>query len=146
MDSGEGVEKMEAFDGAAGAMGLALLVCEDEGGKAGAIDDAGGENAEDTSVPGGVVEDETAGEGICCVFELGFDGLERGGFGGAAFVIQTVEFFCELGGSGGVFCEEEFDDVAGDIHTAGGVDAWGDAEANFGGGGGAVCGDSARPA
>ena len=145
MDCGEGVEEVEAFDGAAGAVGVAIFVGEDEGRAAGAVDDARGENSEDAAMPGGVVEDDALGEKIsrCGAqgFELGFDRLEGLGFGGAALVVEAVEFFCELGCAGRVFCEEEFDDVAGDVHAAGGVDAWGEAEADFGGGGGAVYGD-----
>ena len=60
-DGGEGVEQVEAGDGAAGAVGLAVGVGEDEGGAAGAVDDAGGEDAEDAAMPVGVVEDEAFG-------------------------------------------------------------------------------------
>ncbi len=78
------------------------------------------------------------GRESAAVFELGFDGLERSSFGGAALVIEAVQFFCQLGCAGGISCEEELDDIAGDVHSAGGVDAGADAEAYFGGGGGAV--------
>ncbi len=40
MDGGEGVEEVKAVDGAAGAVGVAIFVSEDEGGAAGAVDDA----------------------------------------------------------------------------------------------------------
>ena len=42
VDGGEGVEEMEAGDGASGAVGGAVLVGEDEGGPVGAFDDTGG--------------------------------------------------------------------------------------------------------
>ena len=58
---GEGVEQVEAGDGAAGAVGVAVGVGEDEGGAAGAVDDAGGEDAEDAAMPVGVVEDDAVG-------------------------------------------------------------------------------------
>ena len=62
MDGGEGVEQVEAGDGAAGAVGLAVFgVGEDEGGAAGAVDDARGEDAEDAAVPLGIVEDDALG-------------------------------------------------------------------------------------
>ncbi len=61
VDGGEGVEQMEAGDGAAGAVSVAVFVGEDEGGASGAVDDAGGEDAEDAAMPGGVVEDEAFG-------------------------------------------------------------------------------------
>ena len=92
VDCGEGVEQVEAGDGAARAVGLAVFVGEDEGGAAGAVDDARGEDAEDAAVPGGVVEDDAGGgEGLgfgigAHGFELGFDGGEGFGFGGAAGV------------------------------------------------------------
>ena len=53
-------------------------------------------------------------------------------------LIEAVEFFGQGAGAGGVAGEEHLDDVAGDVHAAGGVDARGDAEAYFGGGGRAV--------
>ena len=56
-----GVEEVEAGDGAAGAVGVAVGVGDDEGGAAGAVDDAGGEDAEDAAMPVGVVEDEAVG-------------------------------------------------------------------------------------
>ena len=58
---GERVEQVEAGDGATGAMGIAFGVGQNEGGAAGAVDDAGGEDAEDAAVPLGVVEDEAVG-------------------------------------------------------------------------------------
>ena len=61
MDGGEGVEEMEAGDGATGAVSLLVFVGEDEGGAAGAVDYAGGEDAEDSAMPLGVVEDEDFG-------------------------------------------------------------------------------------
>ena len=80
VDGGEGVEEMEAGDGAAGAVGLAVFVGEDEGGTAGAVDYAGGEDAEDAAMPGwGRRGRGTGGEGLVRAahgFELGFDGRE----------------------------------------------------------------------
>ena len=145
MDGGEGVEEVEAGDGAAGAVGLLVFVGEDEGGAAGAVDYAGGEDAEDSAMPGGVVEDDASGgEGLVRVahgFELALDGVEGVGFGGATGGVEAVEFLGQFLRAAGVTGEEELDYVAGDVHAAGGVDAGGDAEAYFGGGGGAVEGD-----
>jgi hypothetical protein len=39
MDCGEGIEKMKAFDGAAGAVGVTFLVGEDECRSSGTVDD-----------------------------------------------------------------------------------------------------------
>ncbi len=55
--------------------------------------------------------------------------------------LRRSSFSASACGAGGVAGEEELDDVGGDVHAAGGVDAWGEAEADFGGGGGAVDGD-----
>ncbi len=49
--------------------------------------------------------------------------------------LRRVELFGEGAGAGGVAGEEELDDVGGDVHAAGGVDAGGEAEADLGGGG-----------
>ena len=69
-------------------------------------------------------------------FDAGFDVAEGFGFDGAAVVVEAVEFFGEEAGGGGVAGEEHFDDVGGDVHAAGGVDAGGEAEADVGGGDG----------
>src|ERR1700722_20962553 len=118
---------------------------ENERGAPRAVDDAGGENAKDAAMPGWVVEDKTfRGEsagGSVEGCELGIDRFDRLGFGGATLVVETVEFFCELGRAGGVFGEEEFDDVASDVHAACGVDAWREPETDFCGGGRTVDGD-----
>jgi hypothetical protein len=127
---GDGVEEVEARDGTAGAVGAAVFrgVGDDEGGAAGAVDDAGGEDAEDAAVPVGVVEDEAVGgEGAVGVEEGGevaVDGVEGASFGVAAGGVEGVELFGEGLGADGVAGEEEFDDVGGDVHAAGGVDAW----------------------
>ena len=89
---------------------------------------------------GCVVEDEGGGEaffGGRHGFEAGFDFAEGFGFGGAAVVVEPVEFFGEGAGKGGVAGEKHFDDVGGDVHAAGGVDARSDAEADVEGGDGA---------
>ena len=59
-------------------------------------------------------------------------------FGGSAGLIEGVELHGQCLRAAGVAGEEEFDDVGGDVHAAGGVDAGGYAEADFGGGGRAV--------
>ena len=64
----ERFEQMEAGDGAAGAVRLAVFVAEDERGVAGALDDARGENAEDAAMPAIAVDDEAA---------LAFDDVRR---------------------------------------------------------------------
>ena len=53
VDGGEGVEEVEAGDGAAGAVCGAVFVGDDERGAAGAVDDARSEDADDATVPGG---------------------------------------------------------------------------------------------
>ena len=71
---------MEAGDGAAGAVGLAIFVGEDERGAAGAVDYARGEDAEHAAMPVGVVEDDAVGgvglgrRSSAHGFELGVDG------------------------------------------------------------------------
>ncbi len=65
---------------------------------------------------------------------------ERGGFDVAALAVEALEFGGELGGAVRVARGEKLDDVGGDVHAAGGVDARrkaeGDIEAGelFGGG------------
>src|SRR5271168_167660 len=86
-------------------------------------------------MPGGIVQNKALGQKICgCAAsrcQLGLDRFECFRFRCAAFIVETVEFFREFRCAGSVFREEEFDDLAGDVHSAGGVDAWREAKAYF---------------
>ena len=96
VDGGKGVEEVEAGMERPEPWACSVFVGEDEGGAAGAVDDPGGEDAEDSAVPVGVVEDDAAGgEGFgfglsAHGFELGFDGGEGLSFGGAAGGVEGV--------------------------------------------------------
>ncbi len=61
VDGGERVEQVEACDGPAGAVGVAIVGGHDEGGAAGAVDHARGEDAEDAAVPLRVIEHDALG-------------------------------------------------------------------------------------
>ena len=52
-------QQMEAGDGAAGAVRLAVFVAEHERGMAGALDDARGEDAEHAAMPAFAIDDQT---------------------------------------------------------------------------------------
>ena len=56
----ERFEQMEAGDGAAGAVGLAVFMAEHERGTAGALDHARGEDAEHAAMPAVAIDDEAA--------------------------------------------------------------------------------------
>ena len=58
---------------------------------------------------------------------------EHGGFGGAAFLIETLQLRGEFVGAGFVARGEELDDFGGDVHAAGGVDAGREAEGDVDG-------------
>ena len=66
--------------------------------------------------------------------------VEGAGLGGAAVGVEAVELFGERLCAVRLARGEEFDDVGGDVHAAGGVDARGDAEADVDGGESAVRG------
>ena len=51
MDRAYGIEQVEAGDGASGSVSVAIFVGHNDGGSAGAVDHAGGENAEDAAMP-----------------------------------------------------------------------------------------------
>ena len=93
-------------------------------------------------MPAGVVEDD----GLGGVMKLGgedvsealVDGVEGVALGGATCLIEVIEFAGEFGGAIRGSGEEELDDVGGDIHATGGVDAGRDAEADLGGCGCAI--------
>ena len=61
------------------------------------------------------------------------DGFENAAFFFLTVGVKLVEAAGDFAGAGGVFHAEEFDDVAGHIHAAGGVDARGDAKCDFAG-------------
>ncbi len=128
----EGVEELESVDGAAGAVGHAVFHTDDDGGLGGALDDAGGEDADDATVPTVAGDDEHFVGG-----ELGFGGeavfnLAEGlSFGFAAVEVELLELGGELAGAGGVAGGEELDDFCCDVHAAGGVDAGAETEAEI---------------
>ena len=62
------------------------------------------------------------------------DGLQDAALFFLPFAVELVESAGDLAGSRGIFHAEEFDDVAGNVHAAGGVDARRDAKGNFAGG------------
>ena len=75
-------------------------------------------------MPAVAVDDEKAvGAEFGVGFEAGFDGGERGGFHIAAFAVQAFQFGGQLGGAVRVARREKLDDVGGNVHAAGGVDA-----------------------
>src|ERR1700760_168198 len=96
MRGGEGVEQMEAGNGATGAMGVwnlagirGFFMRENECGPAGALDDTRGEDADDTTMPpcglrAVVVEDEAGRKAAGCGeqrLNLLFDLAQCVGFG-----------------------------------------------------------------
>src|SRR5277367_1116192 len=117
-------------------MRMSILVGENKGGTSGTVDDSGGENAEDAAVPCGIVQNEALGQKIsgCAAScgQLSFDRFERLRLGCTALVVEAVQLFRQLGCARCVFCEEQFDDVAGNVHSASGVDARREAKAYFG--------------
>ena len=129
----DGGKEREAVDRTAGAVGNAalgaFLDADDDGGLGGALDDARGENADNTAMPSVTVDNEEAVGGDFGVgAEAGFNDGERGGFDIAPLAIEALEFGSQLGGAVRVARREEFDHVGGDVHTAGGVDARGEAK------------------
>src|SRR5260370_36327113 len=123
-------------------MRMSIFVGEDERRTSGPVNDPRGENSEDAAMPVGVVQDDALSEKVCgdsvwrC--ELGFDRLEGFCLGSTARVVEAVEFFGQLCRTRRIFCQEEFDDVAGDVHSAGSVDTWRKAKAYVCGGWSAV--------
>ncbi len=91
---------MEAGDGAAGAVGLAIFVAEDERGTAGALDHARGEDAEHAAMPAVAVDDEAAELIDRARGQHGVDLGEDGGLGGAAVGVELIELHCRARGRG----------------------------------------------
>ncbi len=56
----DGVEELEAVDGAAGAVGHAVFDADNDGGFGGALDDARGEDADDAAMPAFAVDQQQA--------------------------------------------------------------------------------------
>ncbi len=113
----EGGEEREAIDGAAGAVGDAIVGAvlfavfwpvvgavsrvafgtdfdaDYDGGFGGALDDARGENADNAAMPAVAVDDEEAvGDDFGVGPQACLDDSECGGFNVAALAIETLEF------------------------------------------------------
>ena len=87
----DGVEELKSVDGAAGAVGDAVFDADDDGGLGGALDDAGGEDADDAAMPAFAIDDRRPvggefGDGG----EADFDGCEGCGFGVAALAVESL--------------------------------------------------------
>ena len=143
--SGDGVQQVEARNGAARTVRVAIGVGDNECGAARALHHARGQNAQHTAMPLGIVEDEALARVLVCgaaqAHQLSVDGLQRARLGGAAFLIEAVEFPGQLPRAGRVACKQQLNHVVRDVHAPGGVDARRDAEANLGRGRRAVEGD-----
>ena len=63
--------------------------------------------------------------------ETGFDDGERGGFDVAALAIEALEFRGELDGAVRIARGKELDDVGGNVHAAGSVDARSEAKGDI---------------
>ena len=61
--------------------------------------------------------------GIAQSLQLNLDGRKRAGFGGAPFVVQSVELLRQRKGAVGLASEKQLDDVAGNVHSACRIDA-----------------------
>src|SRR5258706_6310931 len=93
-------------------------------------------------MPIGIIQDDALSEKVCGGSdrrrELGFDRLECFCLGRTALVVEAVEFCGQICRTRLVFCQEELDDVAGDIHSACCVDTWRESKADLGGGWSAI--------
>ena len=147
MDGSEGVEQMEAGDGAAGAVSFFRVGGEDEGGTAGAVDDARGEDAEDAAMPLRVIEDEAPRR------DVGRRGVRRvrswssmasraaASVARRRSLLRSSSLVARARARDRVAGKKELDDIGGDIHAACGVDAGCDAKADLRSGGSAVEGE-----
>ena len=108
----DGVEELEAVDGAAGAVGHAVLDADHDGGPGSALDDARGEDADDSAMPTYAIDDEKAIVGqFAAGGQEGLDGGECGGLGFAALAVEVLELGGQFSGASGRAGGEEFDDL-----------------------------------
>ena len=92
-------EQVKAGDGTAGTVGFAVFPRDDDGGLAGLLDDARGENADDAPVPAVAVHDDTA-----CFAETGFVEARRnfpqhGSFGRPPLLVETLQLCSKVIGA-----------------------------------------------
>jgi len=93
---------------------------------------ARGGDADDPAVPTLFIDYDT--ERIAqprLLFKAGRDGLQDASFFLLTIAVQLIEPFGDLAGPQAIFHAEQFDDVAGHVHSACGIDARGDAECDF---------------
>jgi hypothetical protein len=131
---GKGVEQMKAMDGTAGAVRLAILVSDHQRGPAGAVDDAGGKDADHPPMPsltgGGIVEHQACRQRSRANLvwpAMGInhclDTAQRLSLARPSFVVQPVQLFSERSCIGGIAGQKQLDNVAGNVHPPGCVDA-----------------------
>ena len=131
----DGEVELEAGDGAGGAVQFNFRLGEDEGGAVVEVDDAGGDDADDAGVEGGVGDDEN---GIYIfdfrfsIFDLVFGDLQHFLFGGLPFAVLGFEVLGDFFGAFWGRRGQEFDGFSGVTHAAGGVQARGESEADGG--------------
>ena len=97
--------------------------------------DAGCSDAYDATVPAIAVNHHA--EGIAqrgFTFYAGVNRFQNAPFFFLPFGIELVEFVRQFARPGFILHTEQFDDVAGHIHAAGGVDARSDTKSHFTGG------------
>ncbi len=108
---------------------------QDQRRASGAIDHAGGEDSEYTTMPFGVVEDN-AGRGICTGRiderkQCFVDAVQSFGLGVAPVLVEGIQLEGEGMRARRIAGEEELYDIRSDIHATGCIDAWSEAKANF---------------
>ena len=127
-------EQMKGLDGAARAVGLAVLAGKHQRRTMIALDNAGGANTDHAAMPVLSGDDERVG-----VFPLGrrvdlsVDFVEDLLLGQLAVAVELAQLRGHFGGASFIFFGKELDDALGHIHASGGVQAGRDAKCNVAG-------------
>ena len=88
-------------------------------------------DADDAAVPALAVDDHAIGIPQNSVFgEALLDCIYNAALLFLAFAVELVEFEGNFAGAGGILRIEQLDYIRCNVHAAGGVDAWADAEAD----------------
>ena len=127
----ERVDEVEALDAPGAPLPHAALDADDEGGLVEALDDAGGDDADDAGVPAFGPEDETAGTGTLLGLGDGLD--EHPLLDPAAVGVGLVELRGERAGLVEARGPEQLEADGGVVEAAGGVDAGAEMEADLAG-------------
>src|SRR5690348_7137410 len=125
---------MKCCNGSPRAVRFFAIARHDQSGPAIALDHPGCRDANDATMPAVAVDHHAVSFPQGGIFrETLLDGIDNSAFLLLALAVELVETLGNVFRAGSVFCAEEIDYLAGDVHTASSIDTWRNAKRDFSG-------------